>query len=354
MKASNILGLRRSSAKAIIDSIVIDQSIDVELSSKLPIGQGRRIDELNGQGRIIVGTGNLFKGVFNNKIDDLSFVTLGVSIFHELEHYRQDTDVDVSTEIAISSLGLVGNRNLYELDRVSKPHEIQAEFAGVMNMWDLLAEHYDDRTVSLSMVNYLNIRCDPDNETYYFSGNDGFMFSVSDSVRGDVIEAFDKAYDRSLNGERHIITNLSRLSDETARLVQPGADFGDPVNRFAPFYVSLYNSRRGVERDSMLAACVLHLRPEWKDRYRVLKDVDLSMAAVFGQDFPETTYESRRRLGIGAIHKNSKPTGLQKDMYSSVSFDLAARSKNISMMDRFKSGLEVSPGDNEDDNYVKY
>lgn len=79
----------------------------------------------------------------------------------------------------------------------------------------------------------------------------------------------------------------------------------------------------------------------------------MSMKAVFGKDFPETAHESRVRLGIDEGRNDSKTKGLSKDMYSSISFDLAARTNNLSMMDRFKAGLEITPDSDKDDSYMK-
>lgn len=240
------LGLRRNSFKAFLERLISDSGAPVDLADWLPVGDGRRVDDLNTSGRVIVGVGTLFKGVFNNRINDLDVVRTGVALYHELTYYHQDVNGLVSVEDAIGSLSGVGNKTLYELDRLRKPHEVQAEYTGVMSMWSVSNDVYGDDLANKCIVDYLNSRCNSVIETYYFERDDTTVFVVSENLKRDVEDAFEQAYDRSLNGERHIVTNLSKLSDESARLVSPGSDFRDSSNKFAPFYVSFYNSRQGI------------------------------------------------------------------------------------------------------------
>lgn len=90
-------------------------------------------------------------------ITDSDFVKMGVTTFHELTHCKRSLSDTTSKEIRISDLSKCYNEDYYYTTHHKLPHEIDAEFVGIMSMWSALENEWPDDADRL-MFDYLDYR----------------------------------------------------------------------------------------------------------------------------------------------------------------------------------------------------
>ena len=82
---------------------------------------------------------------------------MGVTFFHEMTHYQNHVSENTNNDIAISDLSVQYNNEYYHAMHHKLPHEIKAEYSGVMSMWSALESEWPDAADRL-MFDYLDYR----------------------------------------------------------------------------------------------------------------------------------------------------------------------------------------------------
>lgn len=119
------------------------QEFEVHFDKELGLGQGvSLISPIGSMHEIYIGIGDLpTKFPMNYKpLSDDSFIRLGIVLFHEITHCHQR--MSEKLEITASEISTYKNPNYYMNSWPELPHEINAEFTGVMSMWNVLDEEF--------------------------------------------------------------------------------------------------------------------------------------------------------------------------------------------------------------------
>lgn len=222
-------------------------------------------------------------------VPDMSFVKTLVALCHEYGHYLENYGSEYDVHNAISELAIIENPYYYNVMRYQLPHEIDAEHIGVNLAWDVMSKNFPYRADSC-MLDYVNGRVKNGVSVIQFVRD---MFRSRDEVE----QAFAVAKRQSVDGHRKLLASYYTTNDMAARLMIP--DRTHPFDKpYYNFYDAFAEPMSGAKKDRMIAALVLHVRPEWKHTRFELEHEDLSIEHEFGESFPETTEESRRRLLI--------------------------------------------------------
>lgn len=276
--AESYLGDARASVNIYFDNVLSNHN------GYIKYGKNGEYDE------IIIKTPLSSSSLFNRykQISDADFVKTGVTLFHELAHYAQNKSEDTAEEIRISDLSKYHNNNYYYSCWNNLPHEINAEYIGVMSMWNVLEDEYPNVADKL-MLDYLSDRA---------SAN--YMIQLPDEgfqTKEQVELFFEAAYETAVNGPRKLPPEFLHFEDEVPDLLT------DEYHNMSSGYVLVANrllsTNPGSITDKMMASLVAHLHPELQASYKQIDFKDLDPLAVFGHSLPETTEESRDRLGIG-------------------------------------------------------
>lgn len=242
-----------------------------------------------------IGVGGLSGtyGLFRGRVDDLSFVTAAVALYHEYDHYVQRYGGQPDVELAVSELSCFGNDSYYFHAHSELPHEIFAEYSGVMAAWDVFDKLFPERA-DACMLSYVNFKAA--NTTYMirpvFGKSNGLYAS-----RDEVEAAFDAAMDKSLNDFRKAQVGLRTYDDLVSRLLVPDANRLQD-SPFKYFFDGLAGIP-GREKDRRMAALVLHVEPDMLDSYPELVSENLTVLHEFGRVFPEDRSRSCLRLNSG-------------------------------------------------------
>ena len=130
----------------------IDTDTAVQFSAKSPLGSGSlKHSTVNGSYEIEIGIAPLSTSFLaqNKTVDDLNFVKLGIVMFHEFAHYDHNTSEEISKDILLSDLSKFQNNQYYEFNWSVLPHEIDAEYTGVISMWMHLKDIYSNEADKL-------------------------------------------------------------------------------------------------------------------------------------------------------------------------------------------------------------
>lgn len=292
--------LKISSARAKLDlrrfcSDIYDENCKWRLSSKYLVGEGRIFDRGIDQ-EITIGVGGLLhESFFQNFsiVSDLDFVSVKVTAAHEYRHYLQNIGEVDFPEIHLSRMSVVGNNGYYMNFWNELPHEIDAEWDAVGVVWDDFAVQRP-KIADAVMLEYINYRA---NETKYFlsPSDDGYK------SRNQVMEAFEKAYCDSIEGQRSLCSTLrakSPITGKRDKWIQYMNLDGTPYDAEKPWmrvFLDVVGERNGAKRDLMMCSVMAHIDSELAKDFPVLADIDLSSASVFGRPFPDEKPQVRMR-----------------------------------------------------------
>lgn len=257
------------------------------LSPNTEIGYGTFKRSIDKPYEIKVGISPYSKSFIKRNViaKDLDFVRAGTTMFHEFAHYEQ-YKVQDNTEILISDLSKQGNIEYYKHNWTMLPHEIDAEYSGVMSEWDYL-ENVFPAVADELIENYLKYRTE----------NTKYMIELQENsvISKECIEQlFEMAYDRSLIDRRTIPNNFLRSGDEVAQIFT----FEDKTLRreYEPFYRQLQTAGTGQEIDAKMASLVSYLHPNLQDLYSGLDFNKLRPESVFRIPMPESRDEIIARI----------------------------------------------------------
>lgn len=226
-------------------------------------------------------------------IDDANFVMLGVVLFHEFKHCDRLISHNTPREILMSDLSKCYNETYYYAEHHKLPHEIDAEYNGVMSMWSALESEWPDSADRL-MIGYLNYRTESSDCTkkLYMIERPVDGFRSKQQVR----ELFEEAYEKSLAEKRELPSGFISYDGDTSRLL--ATDDGRGVRtEYATVYRKLSNVKTGAGHDQMMASLISYVHPELMNQYAGIDFEELDPDDVFSLLMPETIDEARTRLG---------------------------------------------------------
>lgn len=238
------------------------------------------------------------------------FVKLGVTLFHELAHCDQHIQ-DTSKEILLSDLSKYKNADYYINNWHIMQHEIDAEYKGIMLMWEKLDETYPDKSDKL-MFDYLRYR-EYDEE----NGKKIYIIKEPDEdyqSREQVQELFEQAYeDAAAQPKRFGIMALAAQRDrnEIARLFL--TENRVPIPEYTRFSNMIETAHNGHESDVMMASIISYIHPELQDDYPGLDFKELEPYKIFGIQMSETIGEARERLGYDDFTAGVERITMQQD-----------------------------------------
>lgn len=273
------------------------------LTDHIPIGFGNT----QGEKCVEVGIGGLSadRHPFSH-VPDYNFMLAGVALFHERQHRVQVQNQKEHVPELQAQLSVYGNLEYYLTGWQEFPHEVDAEYNGVMDMWDAMDAAFPEKADEC-MVAFLRRRakttsymlqpsdCKFDVPVWPGYGSDADFQAARGRLRESVTNAFEAAYVASLDMPRHPQGAFRRYSDDVSRLLCEN-------RRTRPEYVSFFkrliDSVPGTKKDRMMASLVLYMRPGLSDRYIAEVVSGLTPEETFGISMPETPDEIRERLGI--------------------------------------------------------
>lgn len=142
-------------------------SIKLDFTNEEILGEGyTKYFEHSNSVDMHIGIAPLSTSLFNRymSISDFDFVLMGTTFFHEMTHYQDHILNNTDDNIMLSDLSTQYNNNYYYVMHHLLPHEIDAEYSGVMSMWSALESEYPDVADKL-MFDYLDYRTASSNRT---------------------------------------------------------------------------------------------------------------------------------------------------------------------------------------------
>lgn len=299
------------------DSWIDEYMIANHIKMKLQYDPDRKIvsgttKHENNKHQIVLGTSDSSIGNINNFgwMSEQDFVKLGVTLFHELAHCDQHIQ-DTSKEILLSDLSKYKNADYYINNWHIMQHEIDAEYNGIISMWEKLDEMYPNKSDKL-MFDYLRYR-EYDEE----NGEKVYIIKEPDEgyqSREQVHELFEQAYeDAAAQPKRFGIMSLAAQRDrnEIARLFL--TENRVPIPEYTRFSNMIETAHNGYESDVMMASIVSYIHPELQDEYPELDFRELEPHKIFGIYMPETIGEARERLGYDDFTAGVERISMQQD-----------------------------------------
>lgn len=244
-------------------------------------------------------------------IKDSDFVKMGVTTFHELTHCKRSMSEKTSKEILISDLSKCYNDEYYYAEHHRLPHEIDAEYNGVMSMWSALENEWPGLADKL-MIDYLNDRTESSDRVkkLYMIERPECGFQSKQQVK----DLFEDAYEKSLTEKRRLPNGFIGYKGDTSRLLATDDGRGLRVE-YAPVYLKLSKAETGIDTDQMMASLISYIHPELRKRYTRLDFEGLEPDRVFHLQMPETIEDVWARLGYEDTFAAGVEyvTGLQDD-----------------------------------------
>lgn len=268
-----------------------ENKIPIEFSKEIGIGNGNSKFSNRKLQCIEIGIYPLTGSISDRDkiMKDSDFVTIGITMFHEIAHYDQKLSLNISKEILISELSKFGNSQYYHDNWHKLAHEIDAEYTGIITMWEHLDSIYPD-DADIFMLDRLADRTMPDKTPYIIQKpENGFQ------SKEQIEELFEKAYDESLISKRELTPKFLRSGDEIAQLFTYN---GSGIRiEYYPFYHQLQTAR-GLDADTKMASLVTYIHPELQNEYPELNFAEFDPLLVFGIPMPETREEILNRIEL--------------------------------------------------------
>lgn len=274
------------------------QYVSLNFLIDAPIGHGAaKYDIDKNFYEIEIGIAPLSTSLFakHQTVNDLDFIKTGITMFHELAHYERSTSDDTPKEILISDLSKYQNKHYYLQNWAKLPHEIDAEYTGVMTMWEHLEIEFPETAESL-MLEYLTVR----------AGTTNYMINVPENgfqSREQVETLFETAYAKALDEKQNLPKDFLRSDDEIAKVFTTD-EYVIRADHY-PFYNQLMTAKTGQELTLKMASLVSYFHPELERAYPKLDFKELKPSVVFGTPMPETIEATEFTEAIDKITEKS-------------------------------------------------
>lgn len=276
---------------------------EIQLSRRTDVGfGGQKPPDEKGHIKITIGIAPysdlpIFK---DRQVNDLDIMQLLITEVHELTHLRRETSLDTDDEIEISSLSKCMNKKLYLHNWPRMPHEIDAEYNAVMEVWSVAEELWGDRADTL-MFKYLEHRA---KNTDYMIGIPEGGFQTKEQVDALFNDAYQKAVEGPMNdgygrAMRELPPGYLEEKDELSKMFAEYDETGRKAiirYEYIPFRDGLLKSKTGAEFDRKVASLVAYVHPELQELYPSLDFKKLDPEIVFGVPMPESPKEIMDRI----------------------------------------------------------
>lgn len=331
MKNDSRLGMRNKDALkwllALSDKYMDDEHPhQIRFNDKEIIGKGLTSNHIKENMReITIGTApvSMSRIARHEPMNDVDIANMAITMFHEFRHRDRETSKETPKDILIGMLSAQGNKDCYDENWGKLPNEIDAEYNGVMGIWQELSDVKNGRDECLSQeeVDAIMIECvsmrakDP----HYPIKEPKDGFQSKEQIDG----LFQQAYGQSFYAKREFPKepDYHKSDDELMRLFTKD-ERGIIQPEYGPFYVSLKHAS-GTEFDRKLASLVSYVHPELQAAYPQLDFEDLDPQKVFGCPMPETPGQIRERRGIGQSSASSR-SSIRMDEYDQVGQELSS------------------------------
>lgn len=300
MKNNFSLGLNTNSAVKKLQEWKLkyfndDNSVDLQFSEQYNTGSGKIEYNINSHLSVIevgIKPASIKFPKRYMPILDSEFIKIGTTMFHEFGHYKRMIDANTPKEIQMSDLSKCYNNEYYAINHHRLPHEIDAEYTGVMSMWSALESEYPEYADKL-MFEYLNDRTTE-------AGRAKKLYMIERPENGfqskqQVKELFNEAYEKSL-AEKREISRIFDYNGDVSRLIANDDGYGIRPE-YMPVYLKLSKAETGMDVDRMMGSLVAYIHPKLHGRYPNLDFNGLEPSKVFSMQMPESTDEIRMRLG---------------------------------------------------------
>lgn len=227
----------------------------------------------------------------NKYVSAEDFFSIVECIFHEnrhmenaLKNYKNIIDNKNISDInefyiSLSRLLMTNNENYYDKNYLCMPHEIDAEYYGILNAYDYLI---DNPYIKVSredceklVVNYVNgFFKDGHKYAYYIKLPDNKEQFTS---MAEIKRAFETAFEMSKHQDRHMDLNWD---DEAMRFLKNysfNQIYDDMIHDNEP------QIGKGFRTDIKITSIALTIHPKLKDRFSRLDGFDLSFKNIFGE-----------------------------------------------------------------------
>lgn len=305
----NILNLTMNDVMAVMKRIdethrrKNDADYEIQLLKHTDVGfGGQEPPDEKGHVKITIGIAPysdlpIFK---DRRVNDLDVMKLLITEVHELTHLRRETSLDTDDEIEISSLSKCMNKKLYLHNWPRMPHEIDAEYNAVMEVWSVAEELWGDKADTL-MFKYLEYRA---KNTDYMIDMPKGGFKTKEQVDILFNDAYQKAVEGPMNdGHGRAMRELPPgYLEEIDELSKMFAEYDETGRRaviryeYIPFRDGLLKSETGAEFDRKVASLVAYIHPELQELYPSLDFKKLDPEIVFGMPMPESPKKIMDRI----------------------------------------------------------
>lgn len=259
---------------------------DIQLTDLVGVGYGQT-DYRVGYQRSMVGTGGMLKKRKSETfVNDRLFLSAVVAFYHEVRHCNVASCRDADVELGLSVVSTFDNGTYYAKSRNELPHEIDAEYHGIVAAWDFIRE-YKPAKADKAMIDFVNWRASE--SRYVIQMPKGGFKS-----RAEVEKAFGDAYDRSLNEVRRV-RHPDILDYPDAVSMRMVTRDGYVRRGFGDILAKLVSDVPGREMDRMMASLSCFVDPRNRDYMPCLEGVDLDVRTVFGID-PDHPKPLRREV----------------------------------------------------------
>lgn len=298
---SNELGLTPHDAKTFLNGLCkefLDHGSDasVTFDANIKIGEGVHV---NGTRKIIVGTHGVTNFADGKFVNDADFTDVVVALCHEQAHRLDEKNKYTHESIIFSCLSTLDNRPYYLDLRTNLPHEVAAEWSGVMTAWVVMESAFGSRGTDL-MKDYICRKTeayDKDGARYYFHAKD-----VPELTKNGVTEAFEAALDKSVNGPRPVTTDIRRYDTSVSKFFKSSEGI--------PYFRKLLYTDVGGLRDRMIASVNVYCDPSLMDSRLSSEDIDLNAAfdvPLRGKKMEEVIRLAGPRMVVPSPDRLEKP-----------------------------------------------
>lgn len=193
---------------------------------------------------------------------------------------------------------------------------------GIVDSYDFFKTHLSDDQAEQLLLDYVN-----SNTNALIGGIGKYWLDQPIATNryeslDSVMKAFDDAIEHVYVPQPYDTNKLAYANDEFLYIVGSSVH-GDVNNPWYSVWDSLQNSESDTVMDSFkkMASVAVYVHPEYQEQFACLKYIDLSSEVVFGEEFKESSFDVRCRLGLetkrgisGFIVKRQKDKELKRDL----------------------------------------
>lgn len=225
---------------------------------------------------------NAFNGNQDDYIDDYTFISTIVTIFHEsrhmnnfLQHYTfTRDDPEECRQMALSYLVHQGSDIFYYSNYYNDPMEIDAEEYGVLAACEYLKENFPNNNYEELILDYVNSRSDA-SEYYFFT-----LFENDKLTRiNDIPKIYDNAFSESKNKAKTYFIS-KHDSKHSLRCLLDKKLIEDEC-WLARAHIE---GTKNHEANKMIASLILHHYPEYLKKLPSLRNIDFTPEHYFDKD----------------------------------------------------------------------